>query len=81
MEKTEEQIAKEKSAVDSMRNAQSNMKAVLRVDALECALRRAVDNLRSAKKFVPEHGYVYNGQKSLHSLLDEQADAAARALG
>lgn len=84
-EKTEEQIAREKAAVDAMRNARANMDASIhRIDTLEVALRRAVEGLRKVKGYVSPAVYAYplNGKAiTCHDEIDEHIARAQMALG
>lgn len=80
-EKTEEQIAKEKAAVDAMRNARANMDAALcRIVTLEHALRAARDNLGRTKTFIGPGVYVYEGRQTVHAAIDEMVARASKAL-
>jgi hypothetical protein len=82
VEKTEEQIAADKAALDAMRNARAHMNgAISRIETLESALRSAVHGLREAKGFTPSSAYVYGGAKSVHDKIDEAIAAANKALG
>lgn len=82
-EKTEEQVAKEKAAVDSMRNAKANMEATLsRIGTLERALSTAISHMRGHKDYVPTSAHLYGATgKTLHATIDEHIAEAARALG
>lgn len=85
-EKTEEQIAKEKAAVASMKGAQASMTAALaRISDLERSLEGAVKALRDAKGYVSERVYLYgsdrNGQQiTVHKWLETAASEAGRFL-
>lgn len=82
MNKTEEQIAKEKEAVVAMRNARDNMKAVLeRVATLEVALAHAIEQLQRTKDWVPKSAYSYNSNNTIHQTIDGYVIAAQTALG
>lgn len=71
MEKTEDQIAREKAAVAAMKNAQANMQAAFdRISTLERGLASAVSALRRAKTFTPSLAYVSGGQKTIHADID-----------
>ena len=81
---TEEKIARDKAAVDAMRNAKSNMDAALaRINTLECALERARANLTRTKDYIGRGAYIYPGNVSrpVHDAIDEMAADAAKALG
>lgn len=81
-EKTEEQIAKDKAAVEAMKNAKSNMDAALsRISTLEYELGVARGEMTKFKSFVPKDGYVYGGQKSMHDVMDAAIARATKALG
>ncbi len=58
-EKTEEQIAKERTAVLAMKNAQANMSAALdRISTLERALSSASHTMSQLKGFIAPHAYT-----------------------
>lgn len=82
IEKTEEQIAKERAAVEAMRNARSNMDAALsRIGTLE---RQLADDRRSIeyyKTFVPKSAYAFRGEKTLHDIMDEKVFEITKILG
>lgn len=85
-DRTEEQIARDKAAVDAMRNAKSNMDAALaRITTLEGALKYARDNLTAAKQWVSPNCYTYTGsgrdQRTVHAFVDEAVAHATKALG
>lgn len=84
-EKTEEQIAKEKAAVEAMRNAKSNMDTALtRISDLERSLTYAADCLSKARAFISANVYLYptNGQSlSVHSHIDAQLQQIRKTLG
>ena len=81
-DKTEEQIAREKAAVDAMRNSRAHMnEAISRIETLESAVRSAAYALKEAKGFTPATAYIYGGQKSVHDKIDEAIAAANKALG
>lgn len=86
IDRTEEQIARDKAAVDAMRNAKSNMDAALvRITTLESALKYARDNLTNTKQWVSASVYTYTGsgrdQKSVHAVIDDAVAHATKALG
>lgn len=71
-EKTEEQIAKDRAAVEAMRNAKANMDTALgRIADLERALSEAALHIKRIKDYVPAAAYSYGGQKTLHNDMDE----------
>ena len=81
---TEEKIARDKAAVDAMRNAKSNMDAALaRIATLEAGLERARANLTRTKDYIGRGAYTYPGNVSrlVHDAIDEMAAEAAKALG
>lgn len=81
-DKTDEQVAKEKAAVDAMRNARGNMATVLdRVGSLEGALRDAVTQLEAAAKHMPIDAYRYESRQTLKEFYNEQAAKARKVLG
>ena len=80
-DKTDEQVAKEKAAVDAMRNARGNMATVLdRVGSLEAALRDAAGQLDEAAKHMP-NAYRYESRQTLKEYYGEQAIKARKVLG
>lgn len=83
-DKTEEQIAKDKAAVDAMKNAKANMDATLsRVSALENALGRAINDLRRAKQDISPNVYCYpsdNNRTTVHSRIDAEIALLAKVL-
>lgn len=86
-EKTEEQIAKEKTAVDAMRNARGNMDAAIRrIETLEFGLKQAVDALKRAKGLISASVYIYGtdgrgGQVSAHAAIEGDIASAQAKLG
>ena len=81
---TEEKIARDKAAVEAMRNAKSNMDAALtRIATLESALGTARDNLRLTKDYIGRGAYTYPGNvsRTCHDAIDEMIAKAAKALG
>lgn len=84
MEKSDDQIAREREAVASMKGAQSNMKAALdRVQSLEYALSQAVSALRQMKHYTPVGLYISNGQSAstVGQYIDEALAKANKVLG
>ena len=78
MEKTEEQIAKERAAVDSMRGATKNMSfAISRIDTLEWALKAARAALVRAKGYIGEDVYTPHkaSMTTCHKVLDDDIAA------
>lgn len=81
-EKTEEQIARERAAVDAMRNAKANMDAALaRIASLEEGLKTARHDLTRVKDYVGRSAYVYGGQQTAHDSIDDMIARATKALG
>lgn len=83
-EKSEEQIAKEKEAIDRMRGAQAAMKAALdRIADLERALVAARDDLTRCKAYVGPSTYVWtnNDRITVPEQIDRYAAEATKALG
>lgn len=82
---SEEKIARDKAAVDAMRNAKSNMDAALtRISTLEAALGRARDDLTRTKSFIGTHVYTYGAsgnQRTVHDYIDDMVSSATKALG
>ena len=71
-EKTEEQIAKEREAVEAMKNAKANMdKALARIETLTVALKFAYSDMATVKKWIAPDTYSYYSQKSRHNEIDE----------
>lgn len=85
VEKTEEQIARDKAAVEAMRNAKSNMDTALsRIAALESALAYARDNLVRTKGYIGAANYTYpssGNAKTVHATIDDMVAHATKALG
>lgn len=72
-DKTEDQIAKEKSAVDSMKNAKANMAtAIDRIETLETMLRAAKSELRSMKNYVGQSAVSSSAgdRMTVHQVID-----------
>jgi hypothetical protein len=86
-DKTEEQIAKEREAIDAMRNAKANMTTALdRIATLERGLQDAVSALARAKTYVGPSCYVYYTQGgptnvSCHADIDKSIATARQKLG
>lgn len=59
-DKTEEQITREKAAVDAMKNAKASMSGALdRISTLESALRSASSRIGTLKGFIAPNAYLY----------------------
>lgn len=81
-QKSDEQIAKEKAAIDAMKNAKANMDTALaRIADLEYALGKAISEIKRFKGYVPASAYLYGGQKTLHSEMDETVALLGKRLG
>ena len=83
-EKSEEQVAKEREAVEAMRNAKANMTSALdRISTLESALRSAIDGLLRARGYVSPTVYTYPSDKreTVHAELDRYIASARAKLG
>jgi hypothetical protein len=82
---TEEKIARDKAAVDAMRNAKSNMDAALaRIATLEQALSYARDNLGRTKQYIGASNYVWSSsseRQTVHDAIDTMVAHATKALG
>jgi hypothetical protein len=64
--KTEEQLQKEREAVDAMRNAKSNMdKALARIQTLENALKEFGGLATSTAKHIPDGSYLYKSESTV----------------
>lgn len=85
-EKSEEQVAKEKAAVDSLRNVRANMATAFeRIETLERALRTAIDHMNEHLKWVSPSVYGFEGGsgngKSCQSIIRDHIAAAAKVVG
>ena len=79
---TDEQIAKERAAVEAMKNARANMDASLnRIRTLENTLADARRSISHYKTYVPSAAYSYGGQKKLHDVMDECVADITKVLG
>ncbi|WP_283419201.1 hypothetical protein [Sphingopyxis sp. Geo48] len=83
-DKTEDQIARERDSVKAMKNAQSNMAAVLsRVETLERALSMASSTISTLKGYIAPGAYTYpHGPtaKRCTEVADEGIAAIAKVL-
>lgn len=84
-EKSEEQIANERAAVDAMRNAKANMTAALdRISTLEKALTSAQYSLSNIKQYIANGAYTYPSDssraKKCHDVVDDAVAAIAKVL-
>lgn len=84
MDKTEDQIARERASVDAMKNAKSNMTAVLdRVATLERALSNAAATMSTLKGFIAPGAYTYpisGNSRKCTDLADDGIAAIAKVL-
>lgn len=84
-DKTEEQIASEKAAVEAMRNAKSNMTSALeRIATLERALWNASSSISGLKNYIAPGAYTYpvsNTSRRCTEVADDAIAAIAKALG
>ena len=86
MEKSDDQIAREKEAVASMKGAQANMKAALdRIQTLESALAAAAYALRQMKHYTPTGLYINTGSSQASPMtvggyVDASVASANKAL-
>lgn len=81
MEKTEEQIAKERAAVDAMRNAKASMTGALeRIATLELALDSARRSIGLLKGYISPMVYQYSNGNSTPVLCTVAADNAIAAI-
>lgn len=78
MEKTEDQIARERASVEAMRNAKANMTTVLdRVATLERALDSAKGTIATLKGYIAPGVYTYPVSGSSRKCTDIADDAIA----
>lgn len=82
--KTEEQIAKEKASVAAMKNAKANMDAAIsRISSLELALDRAINDLRRAQGDIGVNVYCYPSggtAKKVHERINDEIASLRRVL-
>lgn len=86
IDKTEEQIAKDKAAVLAMKNAQANMSAALeRIATLERALSNASSTIGTLRGYISPSVYVYytgsNANTKCQSVADDAMALIAKVLG
>lgn len=80
--KTDEQIERERSAVDAMRNAKANMTSALdRISTLERELQNAQSSLSRLKSYIAPTVYVYEGKETCHAFADRAITSIAKVLG
>lgn len=85
MEKTEEAVARDKAAIEAMKNAKSNMGIALdRIAYLERKLASAISALKQAKEDISPKVYCYKSdnerQQTVHARIDRQIADANEAL-
>ena len=81
-ENNQEQIANEKEAINSMRNALANMKKALdRNMKLEYELKYMRDSVAGLKNYCPRDVYQYDSTKRVHELFDNLVERATKVLG
>jgi hypothetical protein len=84
-DKSDEQIAKEREAVEAMRNAKANMAAALdRIATLEGALKATIDSLGRARSYVSPSVYTYpigSANQTVHAQIDQWIASAQSKLG
>lgn len=75
----EQRVAKDKAAIEAMKNAKANMGvAINRIETLESALRMARLRLKDTKEHIGRNSYAYTSsgpQKTVHDVIDEQLAA------
>lgn len=77
MDKDEEQIARDKAAIEAMKNAKANMTTALdRIGLLERTLGSAIAALSRAKDDISPKVYCYKldnqNQRTVHSRIDSE---------
>jgi hypothetical protein len=85
MDASEEKIARDKAAIDAMKNAKVNMGAALdRVAVLERTLSSAISSLRQAEENISPKVYCYqtDGQKNrtVHESIEAQIAEYSKVL-
>lgn len=84
-DKTEEQIARERAAIDAMKNAKSNMTVALdRIATLESALRNASGTIGTLSRYIGPDCYTYpNGsdRRTCKSVADDAIASIAKVIG
>ena len=83
MEKTDDQIARERASVEAMKNAKANMATVLdRVTTLERVLADASNTMRQLKTYIAPEAYTYptGTPRKCTELADDGMAAIARVL-
>lgn len=78
MEKTEEQIGRERAAVEAMKSAKSNMTMALeRIATLERALSAAQSSISTLKSYIAPSAYTYPVSGNSRKCTDIADDAMA----
>lgn len=84
MDKTDDQIARERASVEAMKNAKANMATVLaRVETLERALDCAKGTMSTLKGFIAPSAYTYpvsGNSRKCTDLADDGIAAIAKVL-
>jgi hypothetical protein len=76
-ETPEDKAARDKAAIEAMRNAKSNMSSALdRVSILERALSDAISALRTAKEDISPKVYTYPFSSSERQTVHARIDAS-----
>lgn len=79
----EQKVARDKEAIDAMKNAKANMAtAISRIEALEKALSDAVSYLRQAKGDISAAVYCYPSDRArtVHQRIDDQIALLGKVL-
>ena len=84
MDKTDDQIARERASVEAMKNAKANMATVLdRVETLERALKAASTTMSTLKNYIAPGAYTYpssNINRKCTDIADDGIAAIAKVL-
>lgn len=71
-DKTEDQIAREREAIEAMKNARANMdRALARNETLQYALNAAKSDLQRVKGWLPVDSYLYESRISQRGAVDD----------
>ncbi len=80
-DKSKEVIAKEKAAIDAMRNAKANMATALeRIETLERGIGALILSANIAKKRLLDGAYDYKGDRSWRTELQRATNKAQELL-
>lgn len=84
-EKNDEQIARDKAAIEAMKNAKSNMAVALdRIALLERTLTSAISYLKFAKGDISPSVYCYPSenqrQRTVHARIEDQIASLEKVL-